>query len=171
MCRSLNLMQLYCTDEGRPKLLISTRELFWLVQERKKLTDCKEWGLTSLTVNSGRWSWRRIFLLREQEINLPRIQCVAPRTFLIWQSSFFPQVMRSRRQAGGTPQTQGQFELPDGYQYARIHYSGDPSQVSSKSLLSPQEILKLSMVIIVVPSILAISFLHVTGHKYVSSKC
>ena len=69
--------------------------------------------------------------------------------------------MRSRHQAGGTPQTQGQFELPDGYQYARVHYSGDPSLVSSKSLLSPPpppEILKLSMVIIVVPSILAILF-------------
>ena len=32
----------------------------------------------------------------------------------------------------------------------------------------PTEILKLSMVIIVVPSILA---LHVTGYNYVSSKC
>ena len=37
-------------------------------------------------------------------------------------------VLRSRRQAGGhPPQTQGQFNLSDSYQYARIHYSGDSS--------------------------------------------
>jgi len=35
--------------------------------------------------------------------------------------------LRTRRQAVGLPQTLGQTELGDGYQYARVHYSGDQS--------------------------------------------
>ena len=129
-----------------------------LVGARTKETDRLQGVRLDVTyVNNGRWSWRRIFLLTGSQNCLGRfISCSL--MLLIWQSSVFPQVMRSRRQAGGTPQTQGQFELPDGYQYARVHYSGDPSLVSSKSLFSPSQILKLSMVIIVVPSILAILF-------------
>ena len=41
-------------------------------------------------------------------------------------------------------------------------------QKESTDTVAPPEILKLSMVIIVVPSILV---LHVTGQRYVSSKC
>ena len=40
-----------------------------------------------------------------------------------------PQELRTRRQAVGLPHTLGQFELGDGYQYARVHYSGDQSLV------------------------------------------
>ena len=40
-----------------------------------------------------------------------------------------PQELRTRRQAVRLPQTLGQTELGDGYQYARVHYSGGQSLV------------------------------------------
>ena len=46
------------------------------------------------------------------------------------------QELRPRRQARGMPLTQGQVELGDGYQYARVHYSGDQSMVRTLPLVS-----------------------------------